>query len=152
MLVGLVAAGYWWLYPIMWLLPLATWYQLVSRIRNIAEHAVVPDDDDPLRNTRTTYASPVERLLLAPYWVNYHLEHHLFMFVPCWRLKWNCNRAIGQFKTTSRLVDAGGGGGDEAHAPNRNAVATTASNFFSITLPLRPQLMAEKILLRIDAR
>jgi fatty acid desaturase len=82
----LAAAGYWWLYPVMWLLPLATWYQLVSRIRNIAEHAVVPDNDDPLRNTRTTYANPLARLFLAPYWVNYHLEHHLFMFVPCWRL------------------------------------------------------------------
>ena len=82
----LTAAGYWWLYPAMWLLPLATWYQLASRIRNIAEHAVVPDDSDDLRNTRTTRANPVERLLLAPYWVNYHLEHHLFMFVPCWRL------------------------------------------------------------------
>ena len=70
----------------LWLLPLATWYQLVSRIRNIAEHAVVPDNDDPLRNTRTTYANPLIRLLVAPYWVNYHLEHHLFMFVPCWRL------------------------------------------------------------------
>ena len=83
---GLAAAGYWWLYPVLWLLPLATWYQLVSRIRNIAEHAVVPDNDDPLRNTRTTYANPIIRLLVAPYWVNYHLEHHLFMFVPCWRL------------------------------------------------------------------
>jgi fatty acid desaturase len=70
----------------MWLLPLATWYQLVSRIRNIAEHAVVPDNDDPLRNTRTTLANPIERLFIAPYGVNYHLEHHLFMFVPCWRL------------------------------------------------------------------
>jgi fatty acid desaturase len=46
----------------------------------------VPDNDDPLRNTRTTQANPLERLLLAPYWVNFHLEHHLFMFVPCWRL------------------------------------------------------------------
>ena len=54
LLGGLAAIGYWWLYPVMWLLPLATWYQLVSRIRNIAEHAVVPDNDDPLRNTRTT--------------------------------------------------------------------------------------------------
>jgi fatty acid desaturase len=83
---GLAAAGYWWLYPVLWLLPLATWYQLVSRIRNIAEHAVVPDNDDPLRNTRTTYANPIVRLLVAPYWVNYHLDHHLFIFVPCWRL------------------------------------------------------------------
>ncbi len=82
----LAAAGYWWLYPVLWLLPLATWYQLVSRVRNIAEHAVVPDNDDPLRNTRTTYASFLERLFIAPYWVNYHLEHHLFLFVPCWRL------------------------------------------------------------------
>jgi fatty acid desaturase len=86
LLGALAAAGYWWLYPLLWLLPLATWYQLVSRIRNIAEHAMVPDNDDPLRNTRTTLASLVERLFVAPYWVNYHLEHHLFMFVPCWRL------------------------------------------------------------------
>jgi fatty acid desaturase len=83
---ALAAVGYWWLYPVLWLLPLVTWYQLVSRIRNIAEHAVVPDNDDPLRNTRTTMANPLERLLIAPYWVNFHLEHHLFMFVPCWRL------------------------------------------------------------------
>src|SRR5476649_1730509 len=86
LLLALSAAGYWWLYPVMWLVPLATWYQLVSRIRNIAEHAVVPDNDDPLRNTRTTLANPLERLFIAPYRVNYHLEHHLFMFVPCWRL------------------------------------------------------------------
>ena len=86
LLGGLSAIGYWWLYPLLWLLPLATWYQLVSRVRNIAEHAVVPDNDDPLRNTRTTRANLLERLLVAPYWVNYHLEHHLFMFVPCWRL------------------------------------------------------------------
>ncbi|WP_296349611.1 fatty acid desaturase family protein [Reyranella sp.] len=86
MLIACSAAGYWWLYPVLWLLPLATWYQFISRIRNIAEHAVVPDNDDPLRNTRTTYANPLVRLLMAPYWVNYHLEHHLFMFVPCWRL------------------------------------------------------------------
>ena len=83
LLAGLSASGYWWLYPVMWLLPLATWYQLISRIRNIAENAVVPDNDDPLRNTRTTHANPVERLLLAPYWVNYHLEHHLLFYVPC---------------------------------------------------------------------
>lgn len=83
---SLAAAGYWWLYPVLWLVPLATWYQLASRVRNIAEHAVVPDNDDPLCNTRTTHANPMIRLLLAPYWVNFHLEHHLFMFVPCWRL------------------------------------------------------------------
>lgn len=83
---GLAAVGFWWLYPVLWLVPLATWYQLASRVRNIAEHAVVPDNGDPLCNTRTTHANPMIRLLLVPYWVNFHLEHHLFMFVPCWRL------------------------------------------------------------------
>lgn len=83
---GFATAGHWWLYFALWLLPLATWYQFVSRIRNIAEHAVVPDNDDPLRNTRTTVANGAMRALLAPYWVNYHLEHHIFLFVPCWRL------------------------------------------------------------------
>lgn len=80
------AVGLWWLYPALWLLPLLTWYQLASRIRNIAEHAVAPDNADSLRNTRTTYAGPVLRLLLAPYWVNYHLEHHLLLSLPCWKL------------------------------------------------------------------
>lgn len=83
---ALSALGYWYLYVALWLLPMATWYQLISRIRNIAEHAVVPDNDDPLRNTRTTYAGWLERAVIAPYFVNYHLEHHLLLFVPCWRL------------------------------------------------------------------
>ena len=80
-------AGVWWAYFLLWLLPLMTWYQLISRIRNIAEHAVVPDDADRLRNTRTTLTNPVMRAVLAPYWVNYHLEHHLFVYVPCWKLR-----------------------------------------------------------------
>lgn len=74
------------LYVWMWLLPLLTWFQLFSRIRNIAEHAVTGDKNDRLRNTRTTYANWLERCFVAPYWVNYHLEHHLYVFVPCWKL------------------------------------------------------------------
>ncbi|MGH6971583.1 MAG: fatty acid desaturase, partial [Caulobacteraceae bacterium] len=32
-------ADYWWVWPALWLLPRATWFQLVTRLRNIAEHA-----------------------------------------------------------------------------------------------------------------
>ena len=81
------AAGLGWVWLLMWLLPMATWLPLVTRIRNIAEHALVGrDQPDPLRQARTTHADIVERALLAPYWVNYHLEHHLFTQVPCWKL------------------------------------------------------------------
>src|SRR5436190_11300696 len=73
-------AGVWWAYPLLWLLPLMTWMMVITRIRNIAEHAVVPDQDDPLRNTRTTTANLIERIFVAPYFVNYHLEHHLLFY------------------------------------------------------------------------
>jgi fatty acid desaturase len=59
---------------------------VITRIRNIAEHAVVPDSKDPLRNTRTTEVSLLERTFIAPYFVNYHLEHHLLFYVPCYNL------------------------------------------------------------------
>ncbi len=86
LLGAMTALGRWWLYPLLWLLPLATVYQLASRVRNIAEHAMVPDNDDAFRNARTTYAGWLARTVFAPYWVNYHLEHHLAMFIPCYRL------------------------------------------------------------------
>jgi fatty acid desaturase len=86
LLAGLAAAGVWWAYPLLWLLPLMTWMMVITRIRNIAEHAVVPDSNDPLRNTRTTHAGFFERLFIAPYYVNYHLEHHLLFYVPCYNL------------------------------------------------------------------
>ncbi len=86
-IVGFTAAGVWWGWFALWLLPRATWFQLVTRLRNIAEHALVAKDEpDPLRHASTTHANWIERALIAPYYVNYHCEHHMFMHVPCWRL------------------------------------------------------------------
>lgn len=79
--------GHPWLYLTLWLLPLWTWFFAVLRLRNIAEHAVTTVDDNPLTHARTTHANVIERILFAPYWVNYHVEHHAYMFVPCYRLK-----------------------------------------------------------------
>lgn len=78
-------------YPQLYLLWLAAYfsvYMVFSRIRNLAEHACVPDlfDPDPIMNTRTTQASWWERLTFAPNCVNYHLEHHLLPSVPKYRL------------------------------------------------------------------
>jgi fatty acid desaturase len=81
------AVGLWWAWFALWLLPRATWFQMVTRFRNIAEHALVAKDEpDPLRHARSTHASWLERAVIAPYYVNYHCEHHMFMHVPCWRL------------------------------------------------------------------
>ena len=80
------AAGAWWWWLAFWFLPLMTWFQLVLRVRNIAEHGATEFSDNALQNVRTTLAGPLLRLFVAPYWVNYHLEHHLIMHVPCWNL------------------------------------------------------------------
>ena len=79
--------GYWWAWWALWLLPKATWHPMITRLRNIAEHAcIAKDEPDPMRQARTTRASLVERALIAPYWVNYHCEHHMFMHLPCYSL------------------------------------------------------------------
>lgn len=86
LLAALTLAGYWWAYLALWIVPLATWFPLVTRLRNIAEHACVKAQEHPLTHARTTLANPFERLFVAPYWVHYHAEHHAFMHVPCYRL------------------------------------------------------------------
>ena len=102
MLTGLSLAGYWWAYFVLWLLPMATWLPLVTRLRNIGEHAVVPDNNDPMRHARTTHANWIERAVIAPYWVNYHCEHHMFMHLPCYRLA-EAHRLLQKKGHTARM-------------------------------------------------
>ncbi len=85
LLAILTVAGH----PALYLLWVGAWLTtntLVTRIRAIAEHAMTPDPDDPLRNTRTTLPRWWERLLVAPNRVGFHLEHHLLMTVPHYNL------------------------------------------------------------------
>lgn len=85
-LLGVLAAmGHVALY-LLWIGAWFTTHHLVVRLRSIAEHAMVPDPTDPLRNTRTTLTRWWERLLIAPNYVNYHLEHHLIMTIPHYNL------------------------------------------------------------------
>lgn len=81
-----LASGHGWLYLLLWVVPLLTWQQCVLRVRNIAEHAAVRAPDDRFGNARTTLVNGLERTFIAPYFVNYHLEHHLVMWVPSYRL------------------------------------------------------------------
>ena len=83
----LAVLGHWWLYFALWFLPMMTWFFVVLRLRNITEHAMTTYDDNPLTHARTTYTNIFEKIFLGPYWVNYHVEHHAYMFVPCYRLK-----------------------------------------------------------------
>ena len=75
-----------WLYLLLWWIPKLTIFSLFYRLRSISEHACTSGQDD-FTHTRTTLSSNFVRYFIAPLNVNYHLEHHLFMFVPCYKLK-----------------------------------------------------------------
>lgn len=115
-LVICAALGVWWLYFALYLFPMLTWFQAVLRIRNIAEHAVVSREVNPLKNSRTTYANFLERALVAPYWVNYHIEHHAYIFIPCYALK-----------NTHKQLIKNGYGDDLNVLPNYSQVLKLAS-------------------------
>jgi len=108
LLVALSAAGLWWAWFALWIVPMATWFPLVTRLRNIAEHALVAKDEpDPFRHARTTRASLLERALIAPYYVNFHAEHHMMMHTPCWNLPL-AHRLLVQKGLTGRMLTAPG--------------------------------------------
>jgi fatty acid desaturase len=107
-LIVLSALGLWWAWFALWIVPMATWFPLVTRLRNIAEHALVAKDEpDPFRHARTTQANWIERALIAPYYVNFHSEHHMFMHTPCWNLPM-AHRLLEQKGLTGGMLTAPG--------------------------------------------
>ncbi len=82
---------------LLWVVAYLTTYPLIARIRQVAEHGSVPDlyDLDPRLNTRTTLPGLLERAVLCPNYVNYHVEHHFLASVPAHKLK-ALHRALRQ--------------------------------------------------------
>jgi fatty acid desaturase len=86
---GLIAAsialGFWKLILLYWIVPLMTVFLGIRYFRSIAEHYAV-EHENVLNESRTVLAPFWELWLIAPWNLNYHLEHHLFPGVPCFRL------------------------------------------------------------------
>ncbi len=79
-------------HPMLYLLWFGAWMttnKLVVRLRSMAEHALVPtpDPSDPFGNTRTTLTRWWERIFVAPHDVGFHLEHHLVITIPHYKLR-----------------------------------------------------------------
>lgn len=84
---ALYALGNGWLYG-LWAIAFIFVLPTCMRIRQIADHAVVADplSKNPLMHARTTSANWFEKLLFAPHYEHYHLEHHFMPTAPCWHL------------------------------------------------------------------
>jgi fatty acid desaturase len=85
LLVSSIVLGFWKLLLLYWIVPLLTVFLAIRYIRSVAEHYAV-EHENVLNESRTVIAPFWERWLIAPWGLNYHLEHHLFPGVPCFRL------------------------------------------------------------------
>jgi fatty acid desaturase len=95
--VGLSLAFAWWVYPALWLAPLVTVTALCHLVRSFVEHAITNSEAQRHGNRLITVRSNfLERGLVAPYFMNYHAEHHLVPSVPAPRLKELQRRLAGR--------------------------------------------------------
>lgn len=79
---GFVVAGVPWLWLWLWFLPYFSWYQVLNRLRALAEHAGMTRSDDRRETTHIVAPSVLSRIFLAPSYVGYHLPHHVDSGIP----------------------------------------------------------------------
>jgi fatty acid desaturase len=96
-----VIYGFWHLILLYWFVPYITWFALTMRLRMIAEHFQVPSAAG--YKSRTTVTNVIERFLFSPHNLSYHIEHHLYPSIPCYRLR----KAHRLIKETSQYRENG---------------------------------------------
>jgi len=72
-------------FVLLWLLPRVSLLVAIDRIRLFAEHDLDGHADE-FQRTRIVRGTWIERQLLAPLNINFHVEHHLFPGVPLYRI------------------------------------------------------------------
>jgi fatty acid desaturase len=80
-----VAFGFWKQLLLYWLVPLLTVFVAVRYLRGVSEHYGVRRQG-VLSESRTVLAPAWQLFLVAPWGLNYHLEHHLYPGIPCFNL------------------------------------------------------------------
>jgi fatty acid desaturase len=72
------------LYVFLWFAPRMTVWQVLNRLRAIAEHGGMERSDDRRRTTHHVRQGPLARFWMVPYNTGWHLAHHVDIAVP-WR-------------------------------------------------------------------
>ena len=76
------ASGHPLVYPLLWVLPYLTLWRVINRLRSIAEHGGMREDDDRRYTTHSVTQHPVAMFLMVPYKIGYHMAHHVDAGVP----------------------------------------------------------------------
>ena len=82
LIVGAIVAGYWWVYPLFWLLPYLTVWRVINRLRSVAEHGGLMASDDRRIATHSVEQHWAARFFLVPFNIGFHLAHHIDAGVP----------------------------------------------------------------------
>lgn len=82
----LTVFGAWWYFLIYWIVPYLSTFFMIQYIRSVAEHFGDLAYDHDHTSSRCIIPTPLERFLIAPHHVGYHLDHHLFPAVPFYNL------------------------------------------------------------------
>lgn len=90
-------SGWWFAYPLLWLLPMFTVMMGLNSIRSLLEHA---SSEQTAPELRSFESSRLERFFLSPFNMNVHAEHHLVPAVP-----WHQLPALRQFMQENGLYD-----------------------------------------------
>lgn len=72
-------------YLLFWVVPYLTAHKVIFRLRAVAEHFGI-ETGHPYTDTRTVMPAWWERVIIAPFYVNLHLAHHLYPSVPFYNL------------------------------------------------------------------
>ena len=70
---------------LFWVVPALTFFAATVRLRSIAEHLVLKSEHE-LNKTRHVSSNFLERWLVAPLNLNYHIVHHLYPSIPFYNL------------------------------------------------------------------
>lgn len=83
---GFFVAGHAWTYFILWVLPLISLVSFFDAFRQFSEHAHPGPDGTAETLLVSIRSNVVERIFFAPFGMNFHAEHHMFPYVPYYRL------------------------------------------------------------------
>ena len=82
LIAGAIVSGYWWTYPLFWLLPYLTVWRVINRLRSIAEHGGLMASSDRRVATHSVAQHPLAQFFLVPFNIGFHLAHHVDAGVP----------------------------------------------------------------------
>lgn len=75
-------SGHPWLFLFLWVLPYATFFQVLNRLRSIAEHAGMTRSSDRRLTTHHIRQNWAATTFMVPYGIGLHLAHHVDSGIP----------------------------------------------------------------------